>query len=78
LSLEIIKPESIYCPEYKGKRTHKHVLWAAQFFKDFEDHLKTLLVKDNISPIDDLMRLVPKNLKMTSEGEVFGVVKVTL
>ena len=38
-----IKDESTYCPLYKGRYTHKHVLWTADFvdtyaskFKDFD------------------------------------------
>ncbi|MDQ3846612.1 MAG: hypothetical protein M3342_21760, partial [Bacteroidota bacterium] len=31
------------CPVYNGNYSHKHVLWTAQFFEDFEQHLKLYL-----------------------------------
>src|SRR3989339_259067 len=57
---EIKNLEDIFCPEdykIKGKRTHKHVLWTAQFFKDMEQHLKGLIIKDNQTTVDSIMRL---------------------
>jgi CRISPR-associated protein Csm1 len=29
--------ESVICPTRDGRYTHKHVIWTAQFFKDFKD-----------------------------------------
>ncbi|HQI45665.1 MAG TPA: type III-A CRISPR-associated protein Cas10/Csm1 [Bacteroidales bacterium] len=60
LSVEIKNLEDLFCPEnskIKGKLTHKHVLWTAQFFKDFESHLKGFLIKEKNTTIDSLMRL---------------------
>lgn len=60
LSDDIKKLEDIFCPEdhkVKGKRTHKHILWTAQFYKDFETHLKGLLLKEKEGTIDSIMRL---------------------
>ncbi len=34
--------ETQYCPPYKGTYTHKHVLWTAQFFADFESTFRRL------------------------------------
>jgi len=34
LSKESIKLETILCPSYKGKNTHKHVLWTNEFFEE--------------------------------------------
>ena len=27
--------ETMFCPVYAGKYSHKHVLWTAQFIEDF-------------------------------------------
>ncbi|HAK00250.1 MAG TPA: type III-A CRISPR-associated protein Cas10/Csm1, partial [Bacteroidales bacterium] len=61
LHSDIKKLEGIFCPEdkkIKGRSSHKHILWTAQFFKDFEPHLKGLVGSHNNEiTIDRLMRL---------------------
>jgi CRISPR-associated protein Csm1 len=60
LENDIKNLENIFCPEdkkIKGKRTHKHILWTAQFIKDFELHLKGFFNKETDSSIDVLLRL---------------------
>jgi len=60
LDADIKNLESIYCPEdrkVKGKRTHKHILWTAQFIKDFEPQLKGLLINEAGFSVDEIMRL---------------------
>lgn len=56
LSPEIKKLESDFCPTYKGKTSHKHVIWTAQFFHEFESHFRNLLRNENPS-IDALLKL---------------------
>ena len=48
---EIVKnSESVYCPQYKGQYSHKHVLWTADFFVKFKTQFNNLdKSKDNIS-----------------------------
>lgn len=55
LCAEIKALENIYCPVYNNKTTHKHVLWTAQFFKNFEQHLNNLPFLTGLS-VDKLMR----------------------
>lgn len=55
LSLEIKALENLYCPMYNNKTSHKHILWTAQFFKNFEKHLGKLPFISGIS-VDKLMR----------------------
>jgi CRISPR-associated protein Csm1 len=56
ISPEIKALESVFCPKYKGKTSHKHVIWTAQFFHEFESHFRNLLRNENPS-IDALLRL---------------------
>ncbi len=42
LSESIKKSESVYCPQFKGNYSHKHVLWTAQFIDDLGTHLKKI------------------------------------
>jgi CRISPR-associated protein Csm1 len=37
LDSEVKNLESIFCPTYEGRYTHKHVLWTAQFFVTFKN-----------------------------------------
>lgn len=57
ISPEIKSLESSFCPSYKGIPSHKHVLWTAQFFIDFEQHLKNLFYSGRSASLDKLMRL---------------------
>jgi CRISPR-associated protein Csm1 len=57
ISREIKSLESSFCPSYKGIPSHKHVLWTAQFFIDFEQHLKNLFYHEKSVSVDKLMRL---------------------
>ncbi len=34
--------ESVFCPEFKGNYSHKHVLWTVQFIEDLGPHLKKI------------------------------------
>jgi len=34
--------ESVYCPQFNGNYSHKHVLWTAQFIDDLGTHLKKI------------------------------------
>ncbi|MCF8229525.1 MAG: type III-A CRISPR-associated protein Cas10/Csm1 [Bacteroidales bacterium] len=47
LSEQTKKLESIYCPKNKGYYSHKHVLWTAQFFEDFEKQFRALTNNDD-------------------------------
>ena len=42
LSESIKNSESVYCPQFKGNYSHKHVLWTAQFIDDLGTHLKKI------------------------------------
>lgn len=55
LSEEIKKLETLYCPHYKEKYSHKHVLWTAQFFKDFSTTFSWASGENKVSS-DLLMR----------------------
>ena len=57
LSQEVKNLETVFCPLFKGITSHKHVLWTAQFFTDFESHLKNLFNKDSKAAFDGLLRL---------------------
>lgn len=56
LAPEIKKLESVLCPVKYGKYSHKHVIWTAQFFHEFESHFRNLLRHDYPS-IDAILRL---------------------
>ena len=53
------KQESVFCPEYKGIYSHKHVLWTAQFIDDFNSVFKRLIGNDdsNLSDKNNLINL---------------------
>lgn len=53
------KQESIFCPLYNGKYTHKHVLWTAQFIDDYNSVFKNLIGSDdtNLSDKNNLINL---------------------
>ena len=53
------KDESAFCPLYKGKFSHKHVLWTAQFIEDFQSVFKNLLGSEHsdLSDRNNLMNL---------------------
>lgn len=57
ISSEIKKLESVYCPLHFSKqfRTHKHVLWTAEFFRLFNKHITSLFSDDDKD--DSLVRL---------------------
>ena len=42
LSDSVKNSESVFCPEYKGNYSHKHVLWTVQFIEDMGMHLKKI------------------------------------
>lgn len=50
------KTEGTFCSQYRGRYSHKHVLWTAQFFEDFKSVFNNLVgsstgvhdVKDNL------------------------------
>ncbi|MBN1950841.1 MAG: type III-A CRISPR-associated protein Cas10/Csm1 [Bacteroidales bacterium] len=63
LNNEIKNLESTLCPVYKNKYSHKHVLWTAQFFKDFESHFRNLLGREKGIALDTLMRLAAAHHK---------------
>ena len=42
LSESIKNSESVYCPQFNGNYSHKHVLWTAQFIDDLGTHLKKI------------------------------------
>jgi CRISPR-associated protein Csm1 len=56
ISPEIHNLEDVLCPLYKGKASHKHVIWTAQFFKDFESHLKPLISSASSMSYDSILR----------------------
>lgn len=41
------KDESMFCPKYGNRYTHKHVLWTVQFIEDFSQVFKNLLHEDS-------------------------------
>ncbi len=43
LSAEVKNLEGQYCPVYKGRYSHKHVLWTAQFLVNHESYYKKLI-----------------------------------
>lgn len=51
------KDESSFCPEYKGRYSHKHVLWTAQFIEDFSSVFKSLIKNNELSNKDNLIYL---------------------
>lgn len=56
---EHCKVESVFCPQYNGRYSHKHVLWTAQFIEDFSPVFKNLVDSglEDISVKDNLMNL---------------------
>ena len=42
LSESVKNSEPVFCPEFKGNYSHKHVLWTAQFIEDLGTHLKKI------------------------------------
>ena len=42
LSSSVKNSEAVFCPEFKGNYSHKHVLWTAQFIEDMGIHLKRI------------------------------------
>lgn len=56
---EHCKVESVFCPQYNGRYSHKHVLWTAQFIEDFSSVFKNLVDSglEDISVKDNLMNL---------------------
>ena len=68
LTDEVKRLESVLCPVLKSHYTHKHVLYTAQFFVDFEPHLKKLLVKDTTASFDKLLRMAAAHHRPESES----------
>ena len=58
--------ETVICPSWKSKTTHKHVLWTAQFFEEAVWRIKPLLPKDSTLSYDGLMKLSAAHHKPTS------------
>lgn len=56
---DFCKNEDIFCPNYKGQYSHKHVLWTAQFIDDYASVFKQLADADieNMSNKDNLINL---------------------
>ncbi|NLB94029.1 MAG: type III-A CRISPR-associated protein Cas10/Csm1 [Bacteroidales bacterium] len=42
LSSSVKNSEAVFCPEFQGNYSHKHVLWTAQFIEDMGIHLKKI------------------------------------
>ncbi len=42
LSSSIKNSEVVFCPEFNGNYSHKHVLWTAQFIEDMGIHLRRI------------------------------------
>jgi len=60
LTAEIKRLEDTFCPldiKTKGKRTHKHVLWTAQFIKDLEKQFRNIFIKESDVSVDQIMRM---------------------
>ena len=41
-SSSVKNSEAVFCPEFQGNYSHKHVLWTAQFIEDMGIHLKKI------------------------------------
>ena len=56
---DIGKQERIFCPQWNGQYSHKHVLWTAQFIEDFRSVFKQLMgnSNENLSDKNNLMNL---------------------
>ncbi|TKK65855.1 type III-A CRISPR-associated protein Cas10/Csm1 [Ilyomonas limi] len=63
--------ERIICPLHpvSKKYSHKHVLWTAQFFEDFESHLKQYLMFTPEFSYDAMLRLAAAHHQPTSFPE---------
>lgn len=66
LSEPIKKLETAICPVYNGLYSHKHVLWTAQFFEDYESHLKQYISFSSDFSYDKLLRLASAHHKPLS------------
>lgn len=42
--------EGLYCPQFNGKYSHKHVLWTAEFLDRHRAFFETAIGKDNFEP----------------------------
>ncbi len=42
LSDSVKNSQAVFCPEFKGNYSHKHVLWTVQFIEDLGTHLKKI------------------------------------
>lgn len=56
---DVGKQEHIFCPQWNGRYTHKHVLWTAQFIEDFRPVFKQLVgnSNENLTDKNNLMNL---------------------
>lgn len=56
LGFDIKKLEGAYCPQNRnGFYTHKHVIWTAQFFSEFEEYLGHVFKDDDVD--DSIIRV---------------------
>lgn len=73
LKKEIKNLEGQICPKDKdGKFTHKHVLWTAQFFDDFESQINEIIIREDKERIGKILNLASKhhNPDIASIGEI--------
>lgn len=71
---EHCKVESVFCPQYNGRYSHKHVLWTAQFIEDFSPVFKNLVDSglEDISVKDNLMNLAAAHHLASEQLSDFG------
>lgn len=56
LSQRVKNLEGVLCPSYKGRTSHKHVLWTAQYIDEISAHLNQYLNPDQNLKTDLLLR----------------------
>ena len=70
------KLESVFCPVYKGRATHKHVLWTVEFINRYKE-LFSLLAHDELI-VDDKLSLLSlaagHHLKKEQQGELGALI----
>lgn len=70
------KLESVFCPVYNGRATHKHVLWTVEFINRYKE-LFSLLAHDELI-VDDKLSLLSlaagHHLKKEQQGELGALI----
>jgi CRISPR-associated protein Csm1 len=74
---DLNKVESTFCPLYKGKYSHKHVLWTAQFIDDFQPVFRKLIQQSGENTENDnlLTLAASHHLKAEQLTELGKIIK---